>query len=210
MPKPIFKVDAKAIYGIVKGVARGQRIFAKPFEGERAQTAAKILRFGPGGIKEQFDYSVEMRKAAIYPWKVTEPFGNRPGSSAPMAGGRYERAWLGLDRGSITRGEDKSVEIGVMESEFPQVKVHQGNRPMVKIFANKPAPNRKGDWAMRIYLGLTYNFWFTIHKVRVEGIRLVRRRVSISNEVLAKIRKNLHEEFGKAAFKVKITTGIGE
>lgn len=206
MPKPIFKVDAKAIYGIVQGVARGQRIFAKPFEGERAQTAAKILRFGPGGIKEQFDNSTEMRRNANYPWRATEPFGTRPGNATPMAGGPYERAWLGIGSGSIAKSTDNSLEVGVDAGQFPQVRVHQGNRPFVRIRAKTPA-KRKGDWAMRIYLGLTYGVWLTVRKVRVEGMKLYRRRVSVSNEVMSRIRKSLHEEFGKAAFKIRIGSG---
>lgn len=205
MRRSVFKVDASAMKRIVNGVAAGKRIYEEPFKGERGKAAVQILRFGPGGIKEQFDTSTEMRRNSVYPWKVTEPFGNRPGNSTPMAGGSYEQSWLGFGPGALTPKEtSNSIEVGVDTSVHPQAKIHQGNRPTVKIKAKTPWPGRKGDWLMRGVIGMTYGLWLTIEKVRVTGMLIERRRVSISNEVLSGIRKSLRAEFGKAVFRVKI------
>jgi hypothetical protein len=201
-----FEVSTKGIRDIVGAAHEARDVYRKPFGDDRGKEAARILRFGPRGIAEQFDDQTEYRRATAAPWASTKPFGAIPAPHKTMQRtGAYKSGWLG-GAGSDQAFDDTSIRVGVKESTFPQVRIHQGNRKVATVKAKKlAATSHSGkDWAMRFKLAGLAGIWLSIKKVRVTGMKIARRRLSISSDVLKAIRAELHAEFGKAARKFKV------
>ena len=159
----------------------GKSVLKAPLLESRGTQAVRILRTGPGGIKDQFAAQAEFRGGSVIPWARTKPFGTKPAPRSTMQGkGDYKRSWLG-GPGSIERVHANSVEIGVDKGLHPQVAIHQGSRTSVTVKPRQKTKNGK-DWKMRFFLGMTYGVWLT--KARIEqGLKIPRRRLSVSNRV---------------------------
>lgn len=191
-------VDAAAMRRIVMRTGAAQQVVAKPLGSTRGQEAARILRFGARGVKAQFADQTEYRGKASMPWKKGHDFGIRKAPAKTMHGtGAYRAAWLG-GANSFVIISSNSVRIGVKESAFPQVKVHQG-RYAVRVIKPKTTmrahttSRKKGkngsvsvvtksttDYNMRWKLGLTYGVWFSKKRLK-KGLRLHRRRLSVAS-----------------------------
>lgn len=200
------EVSTRGLRSIINATRDAEKSFAKPFAGEKGQEAARILRFGPRGIAEQFEDSTEYRLATAHPWKPTEAFGDQPAPFKTMwRTGAYRAAWLG-GAGGFTDPTPNSVTIGVKSEVFPQVRIHQSNRSSTKIFAKTPARMKNGgeDWAMRFKLHQISGIWFSKDKVRVVGFKIERRRLSVSSDVKKAIARSINAEFGRSAAKFKV------
>lgn len=181
---------------LVRRFAAGKAVLQKPLAETRAQQAAKLLRFHVRGIRDQFTAQAEMRGAGTTAWAKSKPFGTKKAPNRTMQGsGDYRRAWLG-GAGSTETVSANSVTIGVEREIFPQVSIHQGPRTSTTVF---PKRRTKGgrDWKMRLFLGMTYGVWMS--KARIEkGLKILRRRLSVSNDVKKAIALMVKNETRKA------------
>lgn len=196
-------VDASAMKRLVQRVNVGASVLGKPFAETRGLQAAKILRVGTRGVYRQFVDQTEYKLNQAIPWARTKPFGTRKAGKTMLGSGLYRGAWLGA-AGAITRITPASVEVGVSRSLFPQVAIHQGKRSVVTI---KPKARTKGgkDWKMRFFLGLTYGVWMS--KARLaRGLKVPRRRVSVSSDVRKAVGKMISKETGGKIRGLRLTT----
>lgn len=177
---------------LVRRFAAGKAVLQKPLAETRAQQAAKLLRFHVRGIRDQFTAQAEMRGATTSPWAKSQPFGTKKAPSRTMQGsGDYRRAWLG-GAGSTETVSTNSVTIGVEREMFPQVAIHQGSRMSTTVYPKKRTKGGK-DWKMRLFLGMTYGVWMS--KARIEkGLKILRRRLSVSNDVKKAIAQMVKNE----------------
>lgn len=188
-------IDASAMRRIVRKVGAGQQVMAKPLSSTRGQEALKILRFGAKGVRAQFGDQTEYRGNSSIPWVKGHDFGTRKAPAKTMQGsGAYRSAFLG-GAGAITEITANSVRIGVNAGKFPQVRVHQGAygsrriKPKQKVTSGR----NKGQWKMRFFLGLTYGVWMK-NSTLSKGLKLPRRRVSVSSTVRRNVAKYLRRE----------------
>lgn len=148
--------------------------------GEVGQAIARIMRFGPGSVQDQFakqslDSIVSGRRA----WPSTKPFGNRPPPSASLQRtGRTLSAWLGADGASITEVGPNSVAIGVRGSVLPQAVVHQTGA-VVRAKTRGPS----GKLTMQIFLGKTFGVWMPEARL-LAGLVIPARAVGVSAGML--------------------------
>lgn len=192
-------IDASAMRNIVRRVSAGKAPLVAPFSGGRGVEAVKIMRTGTKGVYRQFVDQTEYKGTTSTPWARTQDFGTRKAPRKTMLGtGLYRAAFLG-GAGSIERIEPKSVEIGVDSGLFPQVKIHQSRRPYTIV---KPKARTRGgkDFKMRFFLGLTYGVWMSRERI-AKGMKIPRRRVSVSSDVRKAVAAMLRKEVGKG-FKI--------
>ena len=186
-------LDTTGIKMLVKNIGEGKKVFERPLAEGRADIALRLLRFGPKGIEQQFQDSREYRNEQSKAWDRTMPFGSIPAPDKTMIRtGAYMKAWLGLGPGSMPPSTDESVvTCGVDPKSFPQVAIHQGSKEEFTIRPKKPSSTRPGDWAMRWKLGLMAGVWMSIASIE-KGIKIKRRRLSVSTEVRRAIAKEIH------------------
>lgn len=188
---------------IVGRVSAGRSVLAQPFGNERGKEVVKIMRTGPRGVSEQFRDSTEYKGNQALAWARTKPFGNRPAPRKTMVGrGVYRASWLGR-AGSIERITDKSVEIGVDRGLNPQVAIHQSSRSSTTI--RPKARTANGDFKMRFALGLKFGVWISKKRLAL-GLKVARRRVSVSSAVRKEVGKLLRKAAGKAFKAPRLST----
>lgn len=196
-------VDASAMKRLVQRVNVGASVLGKPFAETRGLQAAKILRVGTRGVYRQFVDQTEYKLNQAIPWARTKPFGTRKAGKTMLGSGLYRSAWLGA-AGAITRVTPSSVEVGVSKGLFPQVAIHQGSRSSVTV---KPKARTKGgkDWKMRFFFGLTYGVWMSRKRIE-RGMKIPRRRVSVSSAVRKEVGAMLRRETGSKLRGLRLTT----
>lgn len=198
-----FPFNADAMRNIVDAVADGKKVFERPFGDARGQEAVRILRFGTKGISQQFEDQRDYRGDSATPWSAPKAFGTKAAKDRALNPSNYMEAWLG-GQGAQVDIQEKVISVGVDESLFPMVKIHQGRSEIAVIKAKTPSKTRPGDWAMRLFFGWKYGVWLTKAKVRDVGMRIPRRRLSISNDVIREISDELKRQFGEATAKRKV------
>jgi len=196
-------IDTTAMRNIVSRSAQAKAVLSEPFLGGRGQEAAKIMRTGTKGVAQQFRDSTEYRGAQAIPWAPSHAFGTKPAPKKTMVGtGLYRAAFLG-GAGSITKISKDAVEIGVDRDLFPQVAIHQGRSASRTIRPKKRTAS--GGFAMRFFLGLTYGVWFSDKRL-ARGLKIARRRVSVSSDVRKSVAKVIKAAVGKGFRAPKLST----
>lgn len=179
----------------VKRVEAAGAVVSRAFGDGRGKEAVKIMRLGTKGVRQQFVDTTEYRLGTATPWKRTAPFGSRKAGKTMLGTGAYRSAFLG-GAGAIENISDNTVEIGVDRNLFPQVKIHQGSQKVVTI-----RPTQKARW----FLGLTYGVWLKKSTMR-NGLKIARRRVSVSSSVRKEVMAMVKRETGSAMRGVKLST----
>ena len=196
MAKRVFTVDASGLRNLVRKVDSGAKVIAKPFAETRGAAAVKIMRTGTKGVERQFVDTTEYRLKSSSKWAKTKPFGDRKAGKTMLGTGAYKASWLGGFDG-IEKITPQSVEIGVQKERHPQVAIHQGSRAVVTI-----RPTLK----MRFFLGFTYGVWLTKETMK-SGLKIARRRISISSEVKSEVAQMVRRETLGAIKGLKLSTG---
>jgi len=146
----------------------------------------QAMRFGPGGIRQQFATSTEIGPSGTTVWPRTKPFGTKaPGLRVLRQTGAYEAGWEGRGAGSLTAARPIAggahFAVGIDAGVFPQAKVFQAQGPTLI----KPKKmGKRGRYAMAWFLGMKYGVWLS--NARLErGFLIQPRRLSINNPQVA-------------------------
>lgn len=184
---------------LISRFGRGKAVLQKPLAETRAEVAAKIMRFGTKGIRDQFIAQTEYRGALSVPWDRKRPFGTKSArGKTMMESGKYRAAWLG-GPGGTESSTGNTVTLGVNREIFKQVAIHQGSaaavtvKPKTKIRSGR----NRGQWAMRFAIGMKYGVWMTNARI-AKGFRIARRRLSLSMAVKKSVAAMVKEETRKA------------
>lgn len=180
--------------GLVKKFSSARSVLDAPFGDTRGKRAVKIMRTGPRGIREQFRDQTEYRESSATPWAKKQKFGTKSARGKTMLGtGAYRKAWLGGAGGIETTG-DKVITVGVEPALFPQVKIHQAASLFTLIRPKKKT--KSGQWAMKFAIHYLYGVWLT-NATLERGLKIVRRRISVSTQVRSEVAKMLKSETAK-------------
>ncbi len=99
---------------------------------EIVSKVARQLRYGKGGIAEQFRRQGAITRSGFTKWKPSKR-ALREGGPTLIKTGAYFRAWLGRGPGGVARvvqsGNAQAIEVGVDRALFPRVHVFQKDRP---------------------------------------------------------------------------------
>lgn len=149
-----------------------------PLPDEVIQELGGIIRVGSGSIADQYARQAEMRKAASFPWKRTQDFGNRRAPARTLhRSGALEDAWTGRGPGGFVRRRGaRGVEVGVDSARFPQARMFQrGGITMIRVTPR-----------MRALVGMEFGVWMRrdTARVKVEG-----RPVAMNREILRRARR---------------------
>ena len=93
---------------------------------------ARQVRFGKGGVAEQFRRQGQITRAGFKKWKPSKR-ARRTGGRTLIDTGAYFRAWLGRGPGSVSKVErtkaGSAIVVGIDRVLFPRVFVFQKDRP---------------------------------------------------------------------------------
>ena len=181
--------------GLTEKFAAGRAILKTPFSGSTGRASIEAVRFGPGGFARQFADEAEYYNQTKTPWPRTQPFGSRPAPSKTLVGkGRLRAAWLG-GSGAIGKIEfGKRITVGVSGASVPYAGVFQSDIPTI-VRAKKKT--KSGQYAMRIFLGLTFGVWITNDKAKL-GMVIRPRRVNVNREMVLNIVRIIAEDANAA------------
>ena len=180
--------------GLVKKFSSARSVLDAPFGDSRGKRAVKIMRTGPRGIREQFRDQTEYRESSSTPWEKKQKFGTKSARGKTMLGkGDYRKAWMG-GSGGVETTNAKVVTVGIDPAFHPQVRIHQGSAPFVLIRPKKKT--KTGQWAMKFTIHYLYGVWLT-NATLERGLKIARRRISVSTQVRSEVAKMLKSETAK-------------
>lgn len=158
-------------------------VLARPFGGDRASHAIKILR---ASVAQEFEGGYWLRPdGGQTGWKEVREFGSRPAPESPLGGsdGFLAQAWQGMN---AFGGEEKTDTMAAITVTHPAAPVHRGGdvNPSDS-YETKIGVTEK----MRRFLGLEYGVW-----MKQEEITIPARPHATTNP---KLEENLATMFGR-------------
>lgn len=146
------------------------------------------LRFGTGGVADQFDRQQTMDGASSIGWAPTKPFGN---SKTPrrtlQRTGQLREDWLGTGSASVQGGDDRRAAIGVDTSIRGRAAIFQRDAP---VRWRASARNSAGRLKAQLFLGVEYDVWVSERKL-LEGWLIPPRRVAISDPMVERAKETI-------------------
>lgn len=178
-------------------IEAAKRVVDAPFASNRGPETLRIVRFGAGGLSDQFGAQQEESLRGIRPWPRSKPFGKRPAPRSTLAGsGVLRSAWLGLNQHGYDRVTRDGLEIGVQG--LPYAATFQRPDGPDTVTTVRPKKRAKdGRWAMFWYLALTFGVYLKA-KTLENGLAIRQRRLGIGARVRKTVGAMLAEEVGAA------------
>jgi hypothetical protein len=178
------KVEFSAA-GLTDRFATARAVLEKPFAGSTGIAAiAAMRRGGAGSFAQQFAVESEWGMSGQKSWPKTKDFGTRKAPPKTLGGGPLQAAWLG-GAGSLETVEQggRAIAVGVSGSALPYAGVFQRTGPTIIRAKRK---TKSGQYAMRIFLGLTFGVWITNDKAEL-GMVVMPRRLGVNRLMLGRI-----------------------